>query len=115
MITRRNLLFLLSSAGLTAGTPRIVNAASPKEQSARLASSTDNFLHLEDFGGVADGVTDNSGALNAALNALKTTNGGTIVFPNGITRLAGTASVNFLGKQGAVGLVGSGGRWGGGL
>ncbi|HEX8396752.1 MAG TPA: hypothetical protein VF644_04965 [Pyrinomonadaceae bacterium] len=110
MITRRNLLFLLSSAGLTAGTPQIVNAASQQEQSARLASSTDNFLRLEDFGGVADGVTDNSGALNAALNALKSTNGGTIVFPNGITRLAGTASVDLLGMQGAVCLVGSGGN-----
>jgi hypothetical protein len=110
MITRRNLLFLLSSAGLTAGTPRIINAASEQNQSASLAASTDNFLRLEDFGGVADGVTDNSGALNAALNALKSTNGGTIVFPKGITRLAGTASVNFLGKQGAVCLVGSGGN-----
>jgi hypothetical protein len=110
MITRRNLLFLLSSAGLTAGTPRIVSAVSQQDKSARLASSNENFLRLEDFGGVADGVTDNSGALNAALNALKSTNGGTIVFPNGITRLAGTASVDFLGNQGAVCLVGSGGN-----
>jgi hypothetical protein len=110
MITRRNLLFLLSSAGLTAGTPRIISAASEPDKSARLASSNENYLRLEDFGGIADGATDNSAALNAALKALKSTNGGTIVFPNGITKLSGSASVDLLGSQGAVCLTGSGGN-----
>ncbi|MDQ4121604.1 MAG: hypothetical protein M3209_09175 [Acidobacteriota bacterium] len=110
MITRRKLLFLLSSAGLTAGAPQIANAAPQPKPAARLASSNENHLYLEDFGGIADGSTDNSAALNAALNALKSTNGGTIVFPNGITKLTGSATVNMLGKQGAVRLVGSGGN-----
>ena len=103
-------MFLLSSAGLTAAAPRIANASTEQVKSARVVSTNDNYFYLEDFGAVADGVTDNSQALNAALNMLKGTNGGTIVFPNGITKLTGSASVNMLGLQGAVCLVGSGGN-----
>jgi len=66
-----------------------------------------------EFGVVADDSTNNTTAIQTALTAVRDSNGGTLVFPNGITRMSGAAaatSVDLNGKAGTVRLLGDGGN-----
>ncbi len=57
-----------------------------------------NFYNIKDYGAKVDGVTNDSAALTAAINAAKATAGGIIFFPRGTTKLVGQASSIDLGS-----------------
>ena len=47
-------------------------------------------LNVKDFGAKADGATDDTAAINAAMRTIKNTGGGTLFFPRGIYRITST-------------------------
>lgn len=53
--------------------------------------------NIRTYGAKVDGVTDDSAAVTAAINAAKATSGGIIFFPRGTTKLGGQSSVIDLG------------------
>lgn len=63
------------------------------------------IVSVKDFGAVGDGVTDDTAALQTAINAVNTAGGGTIYFPTGtyiITMVNIYAGITFEGSGGAV-------------
>lgn len=58
--------------------------------------AADAFINVRDYGAVADSSTDDSAAIQAALDAVSTT-GGIIYFPSGVYALK--ANVHFYSKQ----------------
>ncbi len=63
-----------------------------------------------EFGVVADGVANNATAIQSAFDSVLENNGGTLVFPNGVTKIQGSSRVDMQGNVGAVKMVGDGGN-----
>lgn len=59
-------------------------------------------VNVQDFGAVNDGATDNTSAIQAAINSL--TDGGVVYFPEGTYKITGTLTISVSG----VSLIGSG-------
>jgi len=62
------------------------------------------FANVLDFGAVADGITDDSAAIQAAIDHVAAANGGTVYFPTGIysigtTGIVSATSVNLVGEN----------------
>lgn len=95
---------------------RIATLTSPKNgdslryRDGAIVNVSETYRRLDiEFGVVPDGVTDNTPAIQNALNALRESSGGTLVFPNGITKIMGSTALNLHGSRGAVRMLGSGG------
>jgi len=52
-----------------------------------------DVVSVKDFGAVGDGVTDDTAAIQAAINAVNSKGGGTLFFPNGGYRLTSTITL----------------------
>ena len=66
-----------------------------------------------EFGVLADDSTNNTTAIQTALTAIAAAGGGTLVVPNGISRISGASGATTLdlnGMAGAVRLIGDGGK-----
>jgi polygalacturonase len=50
-------------------------------------------VNVLDFGAIADGVTDNTAAIQAAIDALDSVDGGTLIFPQGIYGITDTVFI----------------------
>lgn len=88
-----------------------VKRSTPNQAASSANLTTSDVFNLRNFGAVSDGVTDDTNALIAALNAAKEANGGTIVFPAGVTLISRQVpQVDFNGHQGQLRLTGVGGR-----
>lgn len=61
---------------------------------ARAQSTSGNYINVRDYGAKGDGATDDSGAFNSALQALKAVGGGTLFVPAGDYLLRQTASAS---------------------
>lgn len=80
--------------------PPYTNAVSTNVE-AKLAQ----YVSVKDFGAVGDGVTDDTLALQTAINSINAAGGGTIFFPTGtyiITMVNAYAGINFQGNGGAI-------------
>lgn len=87
------------------------NGQSLQLRDGAIINVSETYRRLDtEFGVVADGVTNNAAAIQTALNALRDSNGGTLVFPDGVTKISGSSNINQTGKFGAIRLLGSGGN-----
>ena len=85
--SNRDRLNLWQSDGITAGTVLAANSTDPPENIVFPADA--GVLNVKDFGAQGDGVTDDTAAIQAALNAFP--NGGRIIYlPNGTYRISDT-------------------------
>ena len=76
---------------------RLVNVAGGQRT---LGSKLSDIVSVKDFGAKGDGVTDDTGAFNVAVNELKRKGGGTIYVPEGTYRARGillSTGIHFLG------------------
>jgi hypothetical protein len=87
-------------------------SAAYADVTARLAAmGSGPFVSVKDHGAVGNGTTDDTAAIQAAINSLPTAtvpSGGTIFFPRGTYRITGQLVIN----RNGVRLVGEGGRYG---
>jgi hypothetical protein len=83
---------------LQAGTGAVARTAQAKMR---------DVVSVKDFGAVGDGVTDDTVAIQAAINYLNTLNGGTLLFPAGTFKV--TAPITLADR---IKMVGSGGHAG---
>lgn len=87
----------------------VQNGQSLQLRDGAIINVSETYRRLDtEFGVVADGVTNNAAAIQTALNAVRDSFGGTLVFPNGVTKIAGNSSINSNLKAGAIKLVGAG-------
>lgn len=90
----------------------------PGTDGQKLVFSDDVIIYVSEtyrrldteFGVVADDSTNNATAIQTALNSVRDAFGGTLVFPNGITKINGNIVTNFNTKRGQVKLMGDGGK-----
>ena len=80
---RRHFVGALGAALVTAGMSR----------SAQAATSSSNYVNVMDYGATGNGTTDDSGAFNSAVSALKAGGGGTMFVPAGKYLLNSTVVV----------------------
>jgi hypothetical protein len=62
-----------------------------------LANRFADVVNVKDFGAVGDGVTDDTVAIQAAINAASSINGGAIIFPSGSFRITSQLSITSSG------------------
>ena len=98
------LLILVSFfVGNAASSAKFHDSTDPKISSTAVATVT---LNLRDFGAVGDGVADDGPALQAALDALANSGGGTLFVPAGHYALITPVAKDFSGLASSVVIVG---------
>lgn len=63
-------------------------------ESRTIANKLNEFVSVKDFGAVGDGVTDDTAAIQAAIDSLGSSTGGTIYLPAGVYRTTSTIVCN---------------------
>ncbi|HVF45591.1 MAG TPA: carboxypeptidase regulatory-like domain-containing protein, partial [Pyrinomonadaceae bacterium] len=98
-------LCILAALALAAGSRAKARAQQdgPRTGVAGVAAAS---LNLKDFGAVGDGVTDDSPALQAALDALYAAGGGTLFVPEGRYAIFTTVAKDFTGLNASVTISG---------
>lgn len=66
---------------VTGGSPAITTYTSPEFELADLRYEGEQIANVKDYGAVGDGTTDDTVAIQAALDSLNTTRGGIVYFP----------------------------------
>lgn len=66
-----------------------------------------SIFDITNYGAAVDGVTDDTAAVTAAVNAAITAGGGTVYFPPGVTRIASTGLMDALATTANILLLGS--------
>lgn len=56
----------------------------------KINEQVNNWFNVEQYGAVHDDTTDDTGAIQAAINAAFSAGGGTVYFPNGVYKIAGS-------------------------
>jgi parallel beta-helix repeat protein len=97
------------SAGI-ASTKLAFQAAGAGSTSRTVFSKLSDWISVKDFGAVGDGVTNDTTAVQAAINAASAVGGSTVIFPAGVyacTQLTLPSYVTLLGTGGTIKTFGS--------
>jgi hypothetical protein len=84
-----------SGRGLQLGTNAILNGAITP---AKLSSGAQIFVNVKTYGATGDGTTDDTAAIQSAINAVRSAGGGVVFFPQGTYIVS--ISLNFTGMVG---------------
>ncbi|WP_354637112.1 glycosyl hydrolase family 28-related protein [Kitasatospora camelliae] len=106
--TRRRALLTGAVAGL-AGLAAVGGAAEPA--TAAVATGGSDWFDVRSYGAIGDGTTDDTAAIQAALDAAKAAGGGTVYFPTGsypVTPAGATPALTVGGN--GIRLVGAGSK-----
>jgi hypothetical protein len=71
----------------------LVKATGSSTTARSLANRFADVVNVKDFGAVGDGVTDDTVAIQAAINSINLLNGGCVYFPNGNYKITSTITI----------------------
>lgn len=100
-VTEENLIYrtVVSGSSVVIGTSNIAFQL--------VFGQIDNGYNVQDYGAIGDGLTDDTAAIQAAIDAVEAVGGGTVRIPAGIYVVSSTITIDDCG----VNLVGDGGGW----
>lgn len=98
-----------SDGSLTADVSRLTVADGTIGANGNINLASNAVFDIRNYGAAVDGVTDDTVAVQAALAAVLVSDGGTVYFPPGITKMTGVTSTDMDGFEGTIRFTGSAG------